>query len=584
MMLRPAAVVLILAALAGPALQAQSAAATPGQKLLTVAEATDYKQTSLHADVVRFIRELQKISPLLRVETLCVSTEGKDVPLVIVGSPLPASPLEPRLQRKPVIYIQANIHAGEVEGKEASLMLLRDILTAPKPLYLDKLVLLIAPIFNADGNDKIDPKSRPGQVGPEMGQGVRSNGQGLDLNRDALKAESPEVQGLLARVLNPWDPVLLIDCHTTDGAWHEQTVTYSWPINPNGDNALIEYQRSKMLPAIDKGMKDKYGVLGLGYGGYRDSRDPSKGWMTLDPQPRYITNYIGIRNRLGILVENYVHADFKTRVQGNYAFLRAILDYCAANTEEILRLTAEADARTAARGLAPTEKDQFAVEFDVRALAKPITVLGYVMEPVPAPAAAKPAAAPPATGAVTPPPAGAPPAGGPPAGVPPRMMMRRTDKKITHTIPYFADFFPKRTIPLPAGYLLPLPSKEVVEKLLLHGLLVERLVEPVKLEVTAFKLKEIKGAERIYQGHRTNTVKGESIVETRTFPAGTCYVGMAQPLANVAAYLLEPESDDGLLVWNYFDREIVPQWSRELAAYPVFKLMKPAGLAKQAVR
>ncbi|MCX6560845.1 MAG: M14 family metallopeptidase [Candidatus Aminicenantes bacterium] len=569
-----------LIAAAAPALSAQAA---PGQKLLTVAEMTDYKQTSLHADVVAFIRELQRLSPLLRVETLCISTEGKDVPLVIVGNPLPASPLEPRLLRKPVVYIQANIHAGEVEGKEACLMLLRDILTAPKPLYLDKLVLLVAPIFNADGNDKIDPKSRPGQVGPEMGQGVRYNGQGLDLNRDAVKAESPEVQGLLARVLNPWDPVLLVDCHTTDGAWHEQTVTYAWPINPNGDNALVEYQRSKMLPAIEKIMKDKYATLGLGYGGYRDSRDPSKGWMTLDPQPRYITNYIGIRNRMGILDENYVHADFKTRVQGNYAFLRAILDYCAANTEEILRMTAEADARTSARGLAPTDKDQFAVEFDVRALVKPITVLGYVMEPVPAPAA--PAAAnPPATGAVTPPAAGTKPVGAPPAGGPPRQMMRRTDKKIAYTIPYFADFFPKRTLPLPAGYLLPLPSKEVVDKLLLHGLLVEKLVQPVQLEVLTFKLKEIKGAERIYQGHRTNTVKGEYIAETRSFPAGTCFVSMAQPLANVAAYLLEPESDDGLLVWNYFDREIVPQWSRELASYPVYKLMKPAVLVKQTVR
>ncbi|MDD8027704.1 MAG: hypothetical protein PHI34_14480, partial [Acidobacteriota bacterium] len=174
-------------------------------------------------------------------------------------------------------------------------------------------------------------------------------------------------------------------------------------------------------------------------------------------------------------------------------------------------------------------------------------------------------------------------AGGPPPGMP-RQMMRRTDKKVTQTIPYWADFFPKRSVPLPAAYLLPLPSKEVVDKLLLHGLLVERLTQPAELEVVTFKLKEIKGAERIYQGHRTNTVKGEYAVETRTFPAGTCYVSMAQPLATVAAYLLEPESDDGLLVWNYFDREIVPQWSRELASYPVFKLMKPATLAKQTVR
>jgi hypothetical protein len=583
----------VLAAAFAPGLSAQP---VPSPKPLTVAEATDYKQTSLHADVVAFIRELQKMSPLLRVETLCVSTEGKDVPLIIVGNPLPASPFEPRQLRKPVVYIQANIHAGEVEGKEASLMLLRDILTAHQPPYLDKLVLLIAPIFNADGNDKIDPKSRPGQVGPEMGQGVRPNGQGLDLNRDALKAESPEVQGLLLRVLNAWDPVLVVDCHTTDGAWHEQTVTYSWPLNPNGDAVLLEYQRSKMMPAIDKTMKDKYGVLGLVYGGYRDSRDPSKGWMTFEPQPRYITNYAGIRNRMSILIENYVHADFKTRVKGNYACLRAILDYFAANAEEVVRLTAEADARTSARGLAPSEKDMFGVEFDIRPLPKPITVLGYVMEPVPQAAAPgiQPAAKPGEAGA---PPAGAPPAGAPPAqakpagagGPPPgmgmpRQMMRRTDTKVTQVIPYWADYFPKRSVPLPAGYLLTLPSKEVVDKLLLHGLLVERLTESAKLEVTAFKLKEIKGAERIYQGHRINTVKGEYVTEERVFPAGTCYVSLAQPLATVAAYLLEPESDDGLLAWNYFDREIVPQWSRELASCPVYKLMKPAILAKQTVR
>ncbi len=543
----------LVAALAAPLTAAQTQATAPAVKLLTVAEATDYKQTSLYADVMSFLRELQKTSPLIRVETLCRSTEGRDVPLVIVGNPLPVSPLDPRNARKIVIYIQANIHAGEVEGKEASLMLLRDILIQVQPPTLDKIVLLVAPIFNADGNEKIDPKSRPQQPGPEKGVGSRYNGQALDLNRDAIKAESPEVEGLLRNILVRWDPVLLVDCHTTDGAWHEQTVTYAWPVNPNGDNALIEYQRSKMLPAIEKIMKDKYATLGLGYGGFVDSRDPSKGWSTLDPQPRYITNYIGIRNRMGILDENYVHADFKTRVAGNYAFLRAILDYASTHADEMLKETAAADARTTARGLAPTDKDQFGVEFDVKALPNPITILGYEMESVQPEGAARP-------------------------------ILRRTDKKKASTVPYFADFFPKRSVPLPAGYLLPLPSAEVVAKLLLHGLLVERLTEPAALEVQTFKLKEIKGAERIYQGHRTNTVKGETVAEKRTFAAGTYFVTMAQPLANVAAYMLEPESDDGLLVWNYFDREIVPQWSRELAAYPVYKLMKPAVLVKQTVR
>ena len=525
-----------------------------GQKQpLTVAEATNYAATSRYADVMNFIKEMQKQSPLLRVETLCRSAEGRDVPLLIIGNPVPVSPIEPRNAKKAVIYIQANIHAGEVEGKEASLMLVRDILQQAKPPYLDKLVILIAPIFNADGNEKISPNNRRQQPGPEQGVGIRTNGQNLDLNRDAIKLESYEVAGLVQNVLNRWDPLLLVDCHTTDGAYHEQTVTYSWPVNPNGDAALVEFQRSKMLPEIDKIMKDKYKTLGLPYGGFRDSRAPEKGWETLDPQPRYITNYIGLRNRLGILDENYVHRDFKTRVSGNYAFLLAILDYGYAHADELLKMIADADARTIARGLAPKAADVFGVEFDLRALPNPITVLGFEMESVQREGSQFP-------------------------------QMRRTDKKKTYTIPYFADYFQKRTVPLPAGYLLPAAPAEVVENLLLHGLVVERLVEPAKLEVTAFKIKEIKGAANLYQGHRMNTVKGEYAVETREFPAGTIYVGLAQPLANAAAYLLEPESDDGLLVWNFFDRDLVGQWSREPAACPVYKLMAPALLVKQTIR
>ena len=532
---------------------AQTAPPAAPQKLLTVAEATDYKATSRYADVMTYLRALQRMTPYLRVETLCQSPEGKDVPLVVVGNPLPANPLDARNAGKTVIYIQANIHAGEVEGKEAVLMLLRDLLTQAKPPYLDKLVLLVTPIFNSDGNDKIDPKNRTQQPGPEQGVGVRPNGQGLDLNRDAIKAESPEFQGLLRNVLVRWDPVLLVDCHTTDGAWHEQTVTYAWPVNPNGDNILIDFQRSRMLPAIVKIMKDKYKTLGLEYGGFRDFRAPEKGWETLEPQPRYTTNYIGVRNRLGILDENYVHADFKTRVAGNYAFLRAILDYSAEHAAELQKLVADADARTIARGLNPGPKDQFGVEFELKALPNPVTVLSFEMETSQAPGARFP-------------------------------QMRPTDKKKTYTIPYFADWKPKRTVQLPAGYLLPLPSAEVIQKLLLHGILVERLTEPIKLEVQTFKLKEIKGAAQIYQGHRTNTVKGEYAAEQKDFAAGTYYVSLAQPLAPLAAYMLEPESDDGLLAWNFFDKEIVPQWSREPAAYPVYKLMKPAALVKQTVR
>ena len=160
--------------------------------------------------------------------------------------------------------------------------------------------------------------------------------------------------------------------------------------------------------------------------------------------------------------------------------------------------------------------------------------------------------------------------------------MRPTDRKKTYTMPYYADFVPKRSVRLPYAYLIPLASTDVAEKLRQHGLSVERLTEAVTLETEAFRLKEIRGAERLYQGHRTNTVKGDYALETREFPAGTWLIRMAQPLSRLAAYLLEPESDDGLLVWNFFDRDIVSQWGGGGQTYPVYKLYSPADLVSLA--
>ncbi|MCJ7486319.1 MAG: peptidase M14, partial [Candidatus Aminicenantes bacterium] len=163
---RPAFIILLAALLSIPAI---AAAQAPAAGPRTTAETTEYAATSTYADVLSFIHELQKLSPLVRVETICTSAEGRDVPLLVIGKPLPQDPLALRYDKRVVVYFQANIHAGEVEGKEATLMLVRDILLDPKLPYLDKVVLLVAPIFNADGNDKMSPDNRRGQVGPAKG-------------------------------------------------------------------------------------------------------------------------------------------------------------------------------------------------------------------------------------------------------------------------------------------------------------------------------------------------------------------------------------------------------------------------------
>ena len=526
---------------------------TTREKPLTVAEQSQFKATSRQADVMRFIAELQRQSPFLRVETLCTSTEGRDIPLLVIGKPLPALPFSSRNDNRGIIYIQANIHAGEVEGKEASLMLARDILLAPELPHLDKLILLIAPIFNADGNERISPDNRRHQGGPEQGVGVRQNGQNLDLNRDSIKLESPELRGLVQNVLLRWDPLLLVDCHTTNGAYHQEVVTYSWGLNPNGDGAIVAYQRDRMMPEIEAILEKKYATPAVGYGGFRDYKAPEKGWETFEPQPRYVTNYIGLRNRLSILDENYVYADFKARVLGNYSFLRAILDYCSVHLEEIERLVSEADRNAVLKGSNPSDKETYFVEYDLLPLKNPVTVHAYETEVIP-------------------------------RGEGQRPEVHPTDKVNVQTVPYYSDWVGKRGVRFPFAYIIGVPDSEILAKLRQHGLVVEKLDAASTLEVEAFRVKELKSEERAYQGHHLNQVKGEYAMETKEFPAGALLIPTAQPLGGLAAYLLEPESDDGLLVWNFFDRYIVPQWSRELQTYPVYKLLKPVNLAREVIR
>ena len=518
---------------------------------LTQAEISQFTATSTYEDVLRFIKDLQKNSPLIRVETLCTSTEGRAVPLLVIGTPVPSSPSDLRSGQRAVVYIQANIHAGEVEGKEASLMLARDIVLAEAPPYLDKLIILIAPIFNADGNEKIRPENRSNQNGPEKGVGLRYNGQNLDLNRDSMKLESPELKGLVQNVLKRWDPLLLVDCHTTNGSYHDEPVTYSWPLNPNGDSSIIEYMRGKMLPSINKALKEKYNTLSIPYGNFMDFKEPEKGWRTFGHLPRFVTNYMGLRNRLAILDENYAYADYKTRVYGCYNFLRSILDYCHSHKDDIVQLTANADQKTAEGGLRPVDSEPFAVEFDIKPLSDKITIQGWEMEVIPRE-----------------------------QGWP---RVKKTDRKKVYTLPYYADFIPKRTITLPFAYLIPVTDTKITQNLLNHGLLVEKLTEDVNLEVEAFRVKEVKSASRLYQGHHLNEVSGEYVVVQREFPAGTLFISLAQALGRLAAYLLEAESDDGLLVWNYFDRYLVPQWRRQPQTYPVYRLMNSVNLAKEKV-
>jgi hypothetical protein len=440
-----------------------------------------------------------------------------------------------------VVYLQANIHAGEVEGKEAVQMLARDLLKDPNQEILKKLVILICPILNADGNEKFSKQNRTNQVGPVNGVGVRYNGQYLDLNRDAMKLETPEITGVVTKIFNIWDPAVTVDCHTTNGSYHEEPVTFTWMMNPNGDRNLINFMRDDMMPAIHHHLKDEYQVENLFYGEFIDRLAPDSGWISYASEPRYIVNYVGVRNRLAILNENYVYADFKTRVLGTYSLLKSILEISSKKSNEIEQILAAADQKSVQRNNSPSS-DSFAIEYLGQPTPELITIKAIEADTIP--------------------------------GVKGYWRYKQSDRHRQVTVPYIADYYPTKNVAIPYAYLITVPDKEVLENLKKHGIVVEKLMKVESLEVESFSIESLTAEKRLNQGHYTNNVKGDYKKELKEFPVGTFVIKTNQKLGNLAVYLLEPQSDDGLLLWNYFDKYLVPQWGEGYYPYPVYKLLK----------
>jgi hypothetical protein len=523
----------------------------PDDKLKSRAELTNYEETTRYEEVLNFIAELQKRSPLIRLETFGKSEEGRSLPLMILSDSPISNPRDARGSGKPIVFIMANIHAGEVEGKEAMLHLSRRILFGDLKPLLSKLIILIAPIYNADGNEKISVNNRTAQNGPIAGVGVRENSKGYDLNRDYMKLDSPEARALV-NLFNRWDPHLTVDLHTTNGSYHGYHLTYSQPLNPNTSAAILSYHRDKMLPTITRAMLKNHKFRSYYYGNFPRFTDlPTPGektrWEAFTHQPRIGQNYHGLRNRLTILSEAYSYLTFKRRVEVTESFVEEIFKYAAANAAEILQLTKRVDEETV-RNFSSNETVQQGVEFEMRALPKPVDILIGEVVKVKNPRSGK------------------------------DMTAMVEDKFKPVRMDDYGIFAAKRSVVAPRAYVFK-PEKDleqVIEKLVQHGIAVEELTAPLQAEVEVFTIGNVTRALRAFQNHREMKITGTFRKETMTFPTGTIIVRTAQPLGRLACYLLEAESDDGLVDWNFFD-----PYLEAGKTFPVYKIMQNVSAASR---
>lgn len=511
----------------------------------TTAETTNFRATSRYDEVMAFIGAIQHADPDIRVETFATTNEGRALPLVIAGPPGVVDPATARASGLPVVFIMGNIHAGEVEGKEAAQMLLRDLVSSSKALR-QEMVVLVAPIYNADGNEKISAEHRKTQNGPPEGVGVRENAQGLDLNRDYMKLESPEARGLVGNVLRRWDPLLTVDLHTTNGSYHGYSLTYSPMLNPNASQDLIDFERETLLPHIRERMRSERHKETYDYGNFVEQLHPEKGWYTFDSRPRFGNNYVGLRNRFTILSEAYSYIDFRARIDVTYDFLHEILAAVEKYGKKMMRIAARADEQIR-RGKLRKQ----GVRFEIKPW-KETEILWERSVP-------------------------ADPGKGAPDPWTEKGMIERTGQIVPIKMTDYGIFSAKERSDVPYAYVIDAAAHNVIVNLRTHGIVVERLTHETQLDAEQFEIREKTNAEKAFQGHHELTLNGKWKSRDLTFPAGTFLVRLNQPLARLAFYLLDPRSDDGLFNWNFFDAEM------ESNIAPVRRIMKPVAVEATVV-
>ncbi len=501
------------------------AAATNVDGLRTVAESSDWKATGRHQDVMSFLKRLATAFPQATLTSMGTSGEGRDIPLLVLADPPVRTPQEARASGKLVVYAQGGIHSGECCGKEALQMLARDLLSGEdvKLKLLDHLILLIAPIYNPDGNERMAKDNRPGQNGPEEGMGIRANGAGLDLNRDNIKLESPEARGL-ARLLNVWDPYVAIDTHTTNGSYHRYTLTFDGAVNPAGDARIIDFTRGVLLPSISDRVFRETGYKTTFYGN-PDRKKTS--WYTYDGVPRFGTRERGIRGIVTILTEAYKYAPYKDRILCTKAFVKEILRYADEHRERIRALVEGARRDAIMGGRCPQAWDQVALRTEIAPLPAPIHIEGWVEK-------------------------------SPPGAKGPDARPRPTKEKKTYVMEHWGAYRPTLSTPRPYAYAYSARWKTVTEKLRQHGIVVERADAPFEVPVQVQRILRVDRQRRAFQGHKLVSVETEQRREIQAFRRETMVVRTAQPLGNLIVYLLEPRSEDGLVTWGFFDDALVP--------------------------
>jgi len=487
---------------------------------LTYYEKSGYTKTPRYDETIDYCRRLDKASPWVKYTSFGISPQGRELPLVILSKAQIFDPIKAVQSGKAIILIQSGIHSGEIDGKDASLMLMRDIaITKQYVKLLDNTILLFVPIFSVDAHERFGPYNRINQNGPEE-MGWRVTAQNLNLNRDYMKADTPEMRAMLT-LFSTWLPDFYVDCHVTDGIDFQYDITYAMETAQNIDLHVSKWVKEKLLPeSLPKVEASGHKIFTYVFP--REENDLSKGLSGGAATPRFSTGYGALQNRPTLLIETHMLKPYKTRVGATYHLLKAVIE-CINNDPKALRSAVRAaDEATIQAGRTFSPKKSLPLSFALSDKSQTRNFLGITSRFEQSTI----------------------------SGTQRRIY---TGEPFEISVAFFDDIAVADSVSIPLAYLVPQEWKFVADVLKVHGVKVDRLAVSVSIEVESYKFADVKFRERPYEGRQGATFKTELIKESRSYPKGTLVIRTNQRAAKVAIHLLEPKSPDSFVSWGFFN-------------------------------
>ena len=475
-------------------------------------------KTATYDETIGFVKYASEASPMVNSETYGYSSEGYALPLLIVDKDGFKTPGEIRGKHRTILFVEANIHAGEPDGNDAMMLLIKEIMNGKNRDFLDNVSIIFAPAVNADGMNRFGPYNRINQNGPEM-MGWRTNGQNLNLNRDFVKADVPAIQAWL-QMFDKWNPDFFIDCHTTDGADYQYVITYMLETMGTMDEGLTQWQKEDYLPFVEKQMFDaNYPIFP--YVSFRHWHDPRSGLIERPGRPMLSQGYTALRNRPGLLIETHMLKPYKKRVLATKEMINLTLNYLNEDGGELQSLIAKADDKAASEAF---RKKPYAVAYKNTDKYDTIDFLGVEYDIVKSDLT-----------------------GG-------DWFQYHRDKPTTFHLPIYRYVEPAYEVQLPEAYVIPVEWQTVIKRMKLHGIEMTEIDAAKTYTVETHFFNDVQWQNTPNEGRmRISDFELETRKEKYTFKKGDMYISMAQPNSRLIAWMLEPRSPDSFMQWGFFN-------------------------------